>query len=369
MKKALFMMMVAIVPAFHMARADCYEEGEGFMDMTGELECCPGLTQALWAIPVEPVGQPPGCIAPTCPCYICVRCGDGICGMAENWCTCDADCPRPQEVPCLQDIDCGMNGCWQNDNVCHENQFSCIDGWCSQTSDTYVDRYCADDYYPNLPYPDDAVCADTCGDGICRSPEKPHWCPEDCNCQDTDDDQVCDWADNCLEIPNHYQSDLDDDGLGDICDNCVGAANVDQIDTDSDGIGDACDIVECVDFEPDTLNVSTSGRWVTVYIELVEGYEAIEIDHATIRLNGVVGPLDDPQYGFVADESSYLTDEACTPGVYERMVKFVRADVAAVISLGEEVEILITGELEDGSAFEGRDFIRVIQRGHPRRGR
>jgi predicted outer membrane repeat protein len=72
-------------------------------------------------------------------------------------------------------------------------------------------------------------------------------------CQDTDDDQMCDLFDNCIEVPNLLQEDYDGDGIGDVCDdsdgdgvvdafdNCRTTANESQEDEDGDGLGDACD--------------------------------------------------------------------------------------------------------------------------------
>ncbi|MCA9772919.1 MAG: FG-GAP repeat protein, partial [Myxococcales bacterium] len=58
---------------------------------------------------------------------------------------------------------------------------------------------------------------------------------------DTDQDGVCDPADNCPGLPNSNQEDIDADGVGDICDKCPEIANADQMDADSDGLGDVCD--------------------------------------------------------------------------------------------------------------------------------
>jgi hypothetical protein len=45
--------------------------------------------------PPELDGLPPGCddVGPPS-ILVCLRCGDGVCGTAENYCNCAADCPR-----------------------------------------------------------------------------------------------------------------------------------------------------------------------------------------------------------------------------------------------------------------------------------
>jgi hypothetical protein len=63
----------------------------------------------------------------------------------------------------------------------------------------------------------------------------------DCGtCIDSDDDGVCDDADNCPDTPNEPQDDSDGDGVGDLCDACHGAEG--QPDTDQDGICDDSDL-------------------------------------------------------------------------------------------------------------------------------
>lgn len=63
---------------------------------------------------------------------------------------------------------------------------------------------------------------------------------------DTDGDNVYDYLDNCLNIPNPDQRDTDQDEQGDVCDNCPEISNFDQIDTDNEGKGDACDLCLCI---------------------------------------------------------------------------------------------------------------------------
>ena len=44
------------------------------------------------------------------------------------------------------------------------------------------------------------------------------------------------------------------------------------------------------------------------------------------------------------------------------MVKFDRNSVQEMLEVGDEVEIVITGELTDGTSFKGTDTIRVIDK-------
>jgi hypothetical protein len=61
------------------------------------------------------------------------------------------------------------------------------------------------------------ICSD-CGNGICESWESKCNCLQDCDCFDTDNDSVCDWADNCPQVYNPHQTDSDGDGIGNVCD-------------------------------------------------------------------------------------------------------------------------------------------------------
>jgi hypothetical protein len=67
-----------------------------------EEECCDNLVPVSAAdIPRDDYtldDYPPGCgPAPGVPVdvMICVACGDGVCGLKEQFCNCPDDCPRP----------------------------------------------------------------------------------------------------------------------------------------------------------------------------------------------------------------------------------------------------------------------------------
>ena len=111
-----------------------------------------------------------------------------------------------------------------------------------------------------------------------------------------------------------------------------------------------------VDIDPDTLNLKSRGQWITAYIQLLEGHNAEDIDAATILLNDSIQPVLDPKYDFVTNPSEYLVDHD-EDGILERMVKFDRAGVMALLGVGEAT-LTITGEV-NGTKFEGSDSVRV----------
>ncbi|NIO38196.1 hypothetical protein GTO27_10930, partial [Candidatus Bathyarchaeota archaeon] len=115
-----------------------------------------------------------------------------------------------------------------------------------------------------------------------------------------------------------------------------------------------------VDVDPDTLNLRSGGKLVTCYIELSEEYNPEHIDATTILLNETISPVLDPRYDFVTNSSEYLVDHN-EDGILERMVKFDRAEVMALLSVGEAT-LTITGKVND-TTFEGSDTIRVISKG------
>jgi hypothetical protein len=69
----------------------CQDEGESFDGKDICSLCCSGLSK------VHPGAVPDGgteCESTAPPsAFVCVKCGDGVCGEFENRCTCPADCP------------------------------------------------------------------------------------------------------------------------------------------------------------------------------------------------------------------------------------------------------------------------------------
>ena len=104
-----------------------------------------------------------------------------------------------------------------------------------------------------------------------------------------------------------------------------------------------------VKINPQTLNSKSNGRWITVHIELPEGYSAADIDVSTILLDAVV-----------------KAETTKGSGESKLVVKFSRADVITHIqdtygitgSKFSQTTLTITGEVA-GTTFQGSDTIRV----------
>jgi len=108
-----------------------------------------------------------------------------------------------------------------------------------------------------------------------------------------------------------------------------------------------------IDIKPDTLNLKSKGKWITCYIELPEGHNVDDIDISTILLNDQV-PAESHPTGIGDNDND---------GVPDLMVKFDRSAVQQILQASDDVEIVVTGELNDGTPFEGSDMIRVIDKG------
>jgi len=111
-----------------------------------------------------------------------------------------------------------------------------------------------------------------------------------------------------------------------------------------------------VDLTPQTLNLRSNGRWVTVFIELPVGLNPRNIVRSSIRLNGSVAPAARP----------WAIGDHDGDRIRDLMVKFSRSAVQSLLSPGEDT-ITLTGDLADGTSFLGTTTVRVINPGRGRR--
>jgi len=104
-----------------------------------------------------------------------------------------------------------------------------------------------------------------------------------------------------------------------------------------------------IDIEPDTLNLKSKGNWLTCYIWLPEDCNIADIEPNSIRLEAEPNDIYPDWLWF--DEYEQVA-----------MAKFKRSELQESLEPGE-VELIITGELIDGTRFEGADTIKVIVQG------
>lgn len=103
-----------------------------------------------------------------------------------------------------------------------------------------------------------------------------------------------------------------------------------------------------IDINPDALNLRSKGKWITAYLELPEGCNVSDIDVSTLLLNDTIP----------AELRPVAVGDYDNDTIPDLMVKFDRAEVTAVLSVGEAT-LTITGKV-NGTSFEGTDTIRVI---------
>jgi hypothetical protein len=121
-----------------------------------------------------------------------------------------------------------------------------------------------------------------------------------------------------------------------------------------------------IDIDPDSLNMKSQGKFITVHIQLTDQIENIDLE--TVMLEDVPA-VTDKKYGFVKNPAESLVDYD-DDGIIERMVKFYRAEVEALIAEMNgvtngkfyQIELTVTGQLLDGTPFEGSDTIKIINK-------
>ncbi len=110
-----------------------------------------------------------------------------------------------------------------------------------------------------------------------------------------------------------------------------------------------------VDIDPDTLNATSEGNFVTAYIELPDGFNVADIILSSVTLQAV--GLD----GSVSVEAK-PTEIGDYDGdtTSDLMVKFDRAAVLSLLAgVTGDVSIKVAGDLSNGGYFEGSEVVRV----------
>ena len=114
-------------------------------------------------------------------------------------------------------------------------------------------------------------------------------------------------------------------------------------------------IIATIDIDPDTLNLRSQGRWVTLYIELPQDLNPEEIDLGSIMLNDTVG---------IDHDAPTQIGDFDGDGVSDLMVKFNRTELTSYLYNILEVKLdtvalTVSGQLTDATPFEGSDIVRT----------
>lgn len=114
--------------------------------------------------------------------------------------------------------------------------------------------------------------------------------------------------------------------------------------------GEETNIIATLDIAPDVLNLNAEGKWITAYIELPENYDLNNINLESILLNNLIH----------AEVQNTLISDFDSDGIPDLTVKFDRSSVSNILEPSENVEIIVSGQLNDGRKFIGIDTIQVI---------
>ena len=104
-----------------------------------------------------------------------------------------------------------------------------------------------------------------------------------------------------------------------------------------------------VNISPGVINLKSKGKWITTFLLFPEGYDVADIDPNSIVLEDEIEP-----------ESVWVDEQEQVV-----MARFSRSGVQSALGGLEpgDVELTVSGEFSDGTAFEGTDTIRVMDKG------
>jgi len=100
-----------------------------------------------------------------------------------------------------------------------------------------------------------------------------------------------------------------------------------------------------IDIIPNTLNLSSKGKWISCHIKLPEVHNVADVNSYTVLLQNEV-----PAKWIWFNERQNVV-----------MAKFERSELQEALEPGD-IKLTVTGYLNDGSYFIGTDTIKVLQK-------
>lgn len=99
-------------------------------------------------------------------------------------------------------------------------------------------------------------------------------------------------------------------------------------------------VVGTIEFSPSVFNIHSAGKYVTVRLALPEGYSVASVYVPSLRFMGTVYAqtcFSDHETGADKENSPHM------------VIKFLRAEVAAVLDAGVDEHVFLTGMFVDGT--------------------
>lgn len=99
---------------------------------------------------------------------------------------------------------------------------------------------------------------------------------------------------------------------------------------------------------PKSLNLESKGNWINCIIRFPDGYDVLDVDTSTIRLNETINRV----WAKISEKEKSV------------VVKFDRSEVQDILSTITEnpVSLSVSGKLTDGTAFQGSDTIAIVRK-------
>jgi hypothetical protein len=111
-----------------------------------------------------------------------------------------------------------------------------------------------------------------------------------------------------------------------------------------------------VKIRPNTLNLRSKGKWLTCHIWLPEGYDVTDVNSYSVFLEDEI-------------EADWIWFDEEQRVVMAKFSRQALQQLLVDLETPTTVELLISGQLNDATPFEGTDTIRVINKGRMRRRR
>lgn len=109
-------------------------------------------------------------------------------------------------------------------------------------------------------------------------------------------------------------------------------------------------VIGTIVVSPSVLNLNSGGKYVTVHLELPDGYSVSSVYIPSLRFMGIVYAetcFSDHETGADKENAPHM------------MLKFLRAEVKAVLSPGDDVSVFVSGMLVDGTPLYASGVMAV----------